>query len=172
MVLTSEEMAISKNLQKVSQTKILGILKKVKTDSSSIKKEVESINKKISEISNSEEQNKIELLHELDLLVNQKDEAMKVIEKTFLDFDKLFLECRNKISNIPEPILLSPQLIFSEFQKNGVSISLKNYVSNKKNTKAIILNFCKTNHIQVKASLKKDDLYDAIITQLIDIYSI
>jgi len=172
MVLTSTEITISKSLKKVSQTKILGILKKVKSDSLSIKKEIDGINKKISGLSNIEEENRIELLHELDLLVKQKDEAMLEIEKTYIGFEKLFSECRNKISNIPEPIMLSPQLIFSEFEKNGVSNSLKNYISNKKNTKPIILNFCKTNNIQVKASIKKDDLYDAIVTQLIDMYSI
>lgn len=173
MVLTSEEKIILKTVKKVSQTKILGILKKVKTDSNSIKKEIETINRKIKDISNCDEKNRIELLKELDLLVKENEGVMRDIENILLDLNQHFLECRIKISEIPEPLILSPQLIFSEIQNSGDSISLKNYILNKRNTKAIIQNFCKTNNIQVKVTpLKKDELYDAIITQIIDIYSI
>lgn len=170
MVAQSTEEKISKNFKELT-AKCPVILKKNVSDCNSLKKKIEEINKKISSNFSCDENVKMELVKELDILIKDYTELIGKMNKNLVNIKDNLLDCRNKVINIPAQ--LTPEIIFSEFKKNGVSISLKEFIANRKNTKKIIQIFCTDNNIPVKiAPLKKDLMYDAILTQIIDIYSI
>lgn len=170
MVVQSTDEKIIKNFKELS-AKCPVILKKNVSDCNSLKKKIDEINKKITSNFSCDEKTKVGLVKELDDLINEYSGLIGNINKNLENIKANLVECKIKISKISAP--LSPEIIFSEFQKNGVSDSLKEFISNRKNTKKIIQEFCTVNNIPVKiAPLKKDLMYDAILTQIIDIYSI
>lgn len=164
---------IIKIVKKVSQTKMPGIREKIKKE---FEKEVLAIDKEIEKISNLEEKSKIEILSEFDSLIKEQNNIARDIEENLLQIKQKLLDCRTKLSNIPsapDTPKISSLLIYSEFQKNGESTTLKNFIEPRKNTKAIIQEFCTTNNIPVNVdSFKKNELYDVIMTQIIDKYAI